>query len=187
MQTSAQEYRALFQKSLTLPSGMVAVYRKLSMMDYLEIQSELPLPSNLPGEVTVQTQEQLDVVLAQTKRLARYVEISVVRGTISPPLTCKRTESGRPILADDMVHVAEMPREDFEALAAAVLANAGLTAEVAEQVESFREDTLSSTDQGARGDVSRVAEPDHAPDTGGAVSGSASDLSEGREPAESAA
>ena len=60
MQTSAQEYRALFQKSLTLPSGMVAVYRKLSMMDYLEIQSELPLPSNLPGEVTVQTQEQLD-------------------------------------------------------------------------------------------------------------------------------
>jgi len=174
-------------EQVTLPSGAIFTVRKISAMDFLDLGSELPIPANMDGNVSLPSDpaDAADVV-QRARQLIGYVEHAVIKGTVEPVLTNARTAQGFPLYSDTALHVQEMSREDFEALSQAILKKGGLTREVASQVESFRADTLSETAQGPGGDVSHLAESDSAPEPGRAVPGPALDVPEGRRDSTSA-
>jgi hypothetical protein len=187
MSFTAAQYRALLHEEVTLPSGAIFTIRTISAMDFLDLGSELPIPANIEGEVTLSSDPAaVSAVVQRARQLISYVEHAVVKGTVAPLLTYERTAQGFPLYTDTALHISEMTREDFEALSQAILKKGGLTREVASSVDSFRPDPLSEAHQDAGGDVPRLAESDSPREPGRAVPGSAPDVSEGRRDSQTA-
>jgi hypothetical protein len=187
MAFSPANYRALLHEEVTLPSGAVFTIRKISAMDFLDLGSELPIPANMDGEVTLPTDPaEVSAVMQRARQLISYVEHAVVKGTVAPLLTYERTAQGFPLYTETALHISEMTREDFEALSQAILKKGGLTREVASSVDSFRPNPLSEAPQDAGGDVPRLAESDSQLEHGRAVPGSPPDVPEGRRDSQTA-
>lgn len=155
MPNSLEEFFAKLHEEVTLPvSGLTVAIRKPDNWMFLGA-GELPLPSAAqPSQDAAPT-----VAPRLTVRdLGRYTERAIAGGVISPPMSCARDAQDDPIYSQHYIHVSELDPQDVAFLSQLLFAKLGLTPEVAQTVEAFRQDAEREDNQGVSGAVSGAAQ-----------------------------
>jgi hypothetical protein len=140
-------FKARARKEVKLPhTGLVVEIGILDCLAFVGV-GELPIPAeDGPSSAATDPQARLTLNL-------RYIDRAIAMGAIDPPFSDRPEDKGRA----DVVHVTELPYADRMYLGQAIIEWAGLSADWAAQVSSFRTDEERPAGAGAGGEVSRAA------------------------------
>lgn len=125
MPSSAADFRRLARREITLPSGLIVEIRKVPAIDFLAL-GDVPLPKT--ETETENTQDVQDVL--------PFYDLMIVKGCVAPPFVARHQPD-----TPDTVNIEDLDFTDYQALALNIATWSGLTAEVAQQAQSFRAQT----------------------------------------------
>lgn len=150
MPSNLEEFFAKLHWELVLPvSGLTVLLRQPDLLSLVSLGLDLPIPT-VPAD-PAHPSEALPAPGLTVQQVNRYTERIIAEGVITPSMSDARDDQGKPIYSrTQYVHVSELAQEDRDAIATALFAKLGLTAEAATSVAAFRPDADRENAEGAR-------------------------------------
>jgi hypothetical protein len=153
MPSKASEFKSRARKLITLPSGLEVEIRKFNLLDFVGV-GDLPFPvDGNPPAASSRTPEKDR--RREVEEIERYSNRAIITGCVNPRFTDSEDDEN-----ENVVHVRDLDREDWQAVVTEIFEWSGVSQGVAADADRFRADEISGNNSDAGGKIPSATDGD---------------------------